>query len=211
MHDASGNGHGKQNCRRQSDSNGGEPKAEPSSLPLRACAHRAHHTRVMRPSNTGSAEINDTFISCAVARMRRSKGSRWSHPISPARRHTLAEKSAQAPPCSTRILSSRPAKGAISGHFPRRTFCAISKKLMGLTRTMSESAIAARAAGVRRSSADKLQTQACVSSRTAVREVSFPTRTVHSPKAQAPLRTRASGSPAQGQALRRACPAGIHL
>lgn len=35
-----------------------------------------YHTRVARPSNTVSAETSGTRMTCAVARMRRSNGSR---------------------------------------------------------------------------------------------------------------------------------------
>jgi hypothetical protein len=48
----------------------------------------------------------------------------------------------------------------MSGHFPVRTFCAISKKLTALKTTVSAPSIASRALLERRLSPFKLQAQA---------------------------------------------------
>src|SRR5690349_12528049 len=68
----------------------------------------------------------------------------------PAAMQTAGSRPATEPPCSLRSAASRSTNRSISGHLPNRTFCAISKNVMGLSRTVSAASIAARAGFDRR-------------------------------------------------------------
>ena len=71
----------------------------------------------------------------------RSNGSRRARPAGPAATQTAGSGAALRPPCRCRSDGSFLDEGSICGHVPSRTFRAISKKEIGLTKTASAEAI----------------------------------------------------------------------
>ncbi|TDW16219.1 hypothetical protein EV128_13914 [Rhizobium azibense] len=102
-----------------------------------------HHKRLTARSlsNTSSAEINGVPKSNALAANRRSNGSRCPHArVGPFKQISGAQCGYSA------ALFYQQARQMVDEwlhlrHLPIRTFCPISKKLIGLTKTLSASVI----------------------------------------------------------------------
>src|ERR1700733_10210085 len=104
----------------------------------------------------------------ADAARNRSNGSRCGHSIVPAMRQSAASSDAAMPRWLASSAGNRSTYRVISGHLPRRAFCAISKNEIALTRIVWASIISARARSEMRRSLVRDHAQTRVSSRSVV-------------------------------------------
>jgi hypothetical protein len=124
-----------------------------------------YQSRATTASKTGSADTIAMRRRTADAASRRSNGSRCGHSIIPANRLSAASSAVATPPCRSRRSERRSTCGAISGHLPSRTFWAISKNEIALTRIFCAFVSSPRARSVIRRSFVRDQAQTCVSSK----------------------------------------------
>src|SRR5271167_1664157 len=101
----------------------------------------------------------------ADAASKRSNGSRCGHSIVPAMRQSVASSDVATPRWLASSAGNRSTYRVISGHLPRRAFCAISKNEIALTRIVWASIISARARSEMRRSLVRDHAQTWVSSR----------------------------------------------